>query len=334
VAGTVQGRPAFAAGTADLAVAKTLIRSVRRGESLIFTCALDVAPPWFVDSLVAAGVRGVTFGAPHPLHGKTGLQEALLKAGVSCVFSELCPEFWRLNEARAFAALTGRPLVVAKIATSIDGRIATRTGRSQWITGPEARGVGHETRRLSGAILVGKNTVVADNPTLTARVESAPEGPNPLRVVVSSEPDLPPRSALRDVSVAPTLLFHAVRDAAQESRLNSAGILTCCYRGVDGRVDLRALLDDLHGRGVAQVLIEGGGDLIGSFADAHLIDRLVHFRAPMLIGGAGARASVGGRGIDELSEARRGWRTTARMVGEDVELVTDFALELRAPTCE
>lgn len=334
IAGTIRGRPIFVGGNSDREVLESLVASACSGDSFILSCTPDRVPDGVTDSLVRGQIAGVTVGGRHPMGGPSGFLEELRRLEIPVTYSDMAEEFWRLNEAHAFAALAGRPLVVAKMATSIDGRIATRTGQSQWITGPEARARGHKLRRASGAILVGRNTVVADNPTLTARVAASPGGATPIRVVVTTRPSLPEGSNLRDVRDAPTIVYHGVSDPCSEEQLRSDGVSTCHCPGGEGRVDLRAVLTDLFRRGVEQVLVEGGGELIGSLTDMRLVDRLVHFRAPVLIGGVDARPCIGGRGIAELGEGRRGWRTTVRMVGDDVELTTDFALELRAPTCE
>ncbi len=332
VVGVVAGQSDYVYGSDGSAVVDGMIERASSGDRLLVTCEPELDHGPLVAKARAAEVE-VVLGTRHPrtpADSPTPEHREHLRYGPE----SLGAAFWKLNEAQAFAFRTGRPLVVAKMATSIDGRIATRTGESKWITGSEARAAGHILRRRSGAILVGRNTVVADNPTLTARIPSGPGGPNPIRAVISTRPDLPRNASLRDVASAKTTLFHSVANETSERELNSAGIETHLCSGPDGRVDLFAVLQILHQQGVTQVLVEGGGELIGSFADAGLIDRVVHFRAPLLVGGAGARPCVGGLGVDQLSSVRRGWRTEVGMAGDDVELTTDFALELRPPTCE
>jgi diaminohydroxyphosphoribosylaminopyrimidine deaminase/5-amino-6-(5-phosphoribosylamino)uracil reductase len=279
--------------------------------------------PSAASSVAGSGVARVVIGMCDP----RGVSDALQALGEQVeevtldVSLERC---WDLAAGVLVARELGRPMVVAKFATSIDGRIATRSGESRWITGPEARSRGHELRRESGAILVGTNTVALDDPELTTRIDSDPGARSPIRVVVSSRATLPLQAKIRETRVVPTLLFHSIQSQEDEAALQACGVETIFSPGPDGRVDPLRVLDLLYQRGVTRVLLEGGGGLIGTFADASLIDRVVQFQAPFLIGGDAARSCLGGLGIGPLTDSRRGCRTRATSCGADLEIVTDF----------
>ena len=274
------------------------------------------------EALQAAGVSRIIAGLVEPG------AEPPSPSGVGVTTDVLLEECWSAAAGALVAKVHARPLVTAKFATSIDGRIATRTGASKWITGSSARRRGHELRRESGAIIVGAGTVRSDNPRLTTRLEDEPGARNPLRVVLSSQPALPEGSWLLETAEAGTLVFHAETSAPGEHLLRASGVETILAPGYGGRVDPHAVLIELHRRGINRVLLEGGGDLIGTFADAGLIDQVVHFQAPLLIGGAGAKSCLAGDGVSELTQARRGIRSRAEACGTDLEITTDFLKEL------
>lgn len=214
-----------------------------------------------------------------------------------------------------------RPEVTLKLAVSLDGRIATRTGDSQWITGPEARSEARRLRGASDAILVGVGTVTADDPRLTTRVGGLSD---PVRVVADSRLRTPPHArVVREAPNPPTWLL-TTEDApdAARTRLERSGVeILTVGKTCRGRVDLERALAALGGRGVRRLLVEGGGEIAGALVDAGLVDRLVVFVAPMVIGGTDGRSAVGGRGSDRLADALRLIRFDAvRRVGDDVLL--------------
>lgn len=215
--------------------------------------------------------------------------------------------------------LTGLPLVIAKFAASLDGKIATRTGDSRWISGPESRAWTHEQRAHLDAILVGVNTILVDNPLLTARpggVEG--DAHQPLRVVVDSHGRTP---VTADILTGPAHTLIATTLLSSEdwsAELESHGAEVAVLPLADDHVDLRALLTLLGQRGCLNTLVEGGGILLGSFFDAGLVDRVEVILAPMIIGGAQAPAPVGGLGAERMAEAIHLERLTVRRLGEDI----------------
>ena len=200
-----------------------------------------------------------------------------------------------------------RPRVTLKLATSLDGRIATATGESQWITGPEARLQGHRLRAVHDAILVGVETVLHDDPELTARLPGRTVD-QPLRVVLDSRLRTPAKAK---VASANTLILTAADPrpvgGAQVRRIEAA----------EGRPTVPAVLDALAKAGVASILIEGGGQVAASFLRAGVVDRLEWFRAPILLGAEG-RPCVAALALAKLADAPKFRRLGALPAGDDL----------------
>lgn len=222
-----------------------------------------------------------------------------------------------------FAARHGRPHVVLKSAMTLDGRIATRTGESQWITGEAARAYGHRLRDRADAIVVGMGTVRADDPLLTSRV---PRGRNPVRVVLDATLSIPLDAQLvRTARDVPTIVVGATKAAnAREQALADAGVQVLRLPARRGRIAIAPLLESLFGRGINQVLVEGGAEVAGAFVDAGLVDEVRLFVAPMLFGGA-AKNAIAGEGVARLADALRLERMHVTRLGEDL-LLTAYAV--------
>jgi diaminohydroxyphosphoribosylaminopyrimidine deaminase/5-amino-6-(5-phosphoribosylamino)uracil reductase len=219
----------------------------------------------------------------------------------------------RLNEFYVKHRLTGRPFVTAKFAMSLDGKIATRTGESRWITGEEARTHGHRLRHLHDAILVGVNTVIADDPELTVRMNS--EGPRqPLRVVLDSQ--LRIRQSARVVG-ADTLIA-----TTRQGRVGAAEVLRL-PETQDGRVSLPALLDELGRRGMLSLLVEGGAEVHASFFAENLVDKVYAYVAPRLIGGKEAPGPLAGSGIEHLAGSTHLHDLDIARLGDDL-MITGY----------
>jgi diaminohydroxyphosphoribosylaminopyrimidine deaminase/5-amino-6-(5-phosphoribosylamino)uracil reductase len=278
--------------------------------------------PPCVEAIVAAGIRRVVVALRDPNTEAAGGLEALIERGIEATVlgGPEVEQARRLNRRWLRWAESGRPWVTLKAAVSLDGRIATRSGQSQWITGEAARRRSLELREEHDAILVGVGTVVADDPRLTRRL-----GLNPsqqwCRIVLDSGLRTPPGAAVVRKSPQQTLLVHTPRAEAEarQGMLDAGvGLLEVPARA-DGRVDLGVALKRLAARGMAAVLVEGGAEVHGSLVDAGLVDEVVFFVAPTLLGGP-APAAVAGQGVAELSQARR-WRfETVQRHGDDVEL--------------
>lgn len=292
-----------------------------RGATLFVTlepCSHHGRTPPCVDAIIEAGVASVTMAVmdPNPLVSGRG-EARLLDAGVSVGVGDGGDEAAELIAPHAKFIRTGTPLVTAKFAMSLDGKIATRTGDSKWITSAASRRYAHELRRRSDAIMVGIGTALADDPQLTARdADGAPLPRQPLRVIVDSAGRLPSDAAMLS-QPGDTLVAMAREDAGARARLEAAGALVFAA-GDDGRVDLAALLSELGRREVTSVLVDGGGGLLGSLFDEGLVERVVAFVAPVIIGGADALSPIGGSGAAMMADAVRLSGTRVERIEEDV----------------
>lgn len=205
-----------------------------------------------------------------------------------------------------------RPRVILKLATSLDGRIATAAGESRWITGEQARAEVHRMRAAVDAVMIGAGTARADDPSLLARTEPAPRR-QPARVVVSSRFDIPKGKLFADVTISPLIVFGA--EGADAGALQGAEIDYAPL--ADAGVDIEAVLARLAKRGIGRVLTEGGGTLAASLIAAGLVDRLEWFRAPIVLGAAG-RPAVAALTLAHLSDAPRFGRVAVRELGPDL----------------
>ena len=294
-----------------------------RGATLYSTlepcCHYGRTPPC-TDAIIAAGVGRVVYAVEDPNPRVAGEGAETLRAAGVAVEHHPTPAAAELYEGFAKHVITGLPYVVAKFAMSLDGKIATRTGDSQWITGPDARARVQRMRKELDGIMVGIGTALADDPQLTARDEKGetlPVNLQPVRVVVDSNARTP--VAARMFS-QPGRTLVAVGGNANRSRiaaLEDAGATVEAFPGTDGRVNLRALLKYLGSQGIVNLLVEGGGGVLGTMLDARLIDKFHVFLGPVLIGGAGARSPIEGDGAALMADAWRLEMTSMEPIGED-----------------
>ncbi len=265
-------------------------------------------------AVLEAGVRRVFVGSsdPNPLVNGRGV-ERLRRAGVEVVSGVLGAECDALNAHWFRFIRDRRPYVTLKAAVTLDGRIATRTGDARWVTGEEARRRVHRLRDRVDAVLVGAGTALADDPRLTTRLPGG-GGHDPVRVVLDTGLSLPARLALFHArSAAPTVVAHA---SARTRRLGPGVELLRCRRGRGG-VDLRDLLAKLAARGVTHLLVEGGARVHARFLAEGLVDRVVVFVAPKLVGGDGVPL-LAGPGPARMADAVRLDEVTVERVGDDV----------------
>ena len=204
--------------------------------------------------------------------------------------------------------------VTLKLATSLDGRIATASGESRWITGPAAREAVHALRADHDAVLVGVETALADDPELIVRLPDY-SGKQPARVVLDSQLRLPTESKLaKTARETPT---YVVTISDSNNRLTDAGVKVLQVKAVGERPDLQASLDALEAEGIESVLVEGGGQVAASFLRCELVDAIEWFRAPIVLGGEG-RPAVGALALTALADAPRFARTALDVIGDDI----------------
>ncbi len=282
-------------------------------------CHWGRTPPC-TDALIAAGIRRVVVALEDPDPRVAGDGVRRLRAAGLHVETGFCASEAEEINAGFFCRLrNGRPLVTLKLATSLDGRIATRRGESQWISGPPARERAHALRAAHDAIMVGTGTALADDPQLTCRLPGLANR-SPVRVVVDRHLRIPPTMRLiSDARAVPTwVLTLPSADPERRRAFRSAGATVIdTDPGPDGNGSLAAALAALGERGITRLLVEGGGRLAAAFARAGLIDRLVWVHAPMLIGGDGFPA-IAEFGLEVLAEAPNFERLSTETVGDDV----------------
>ena len=299
-----------------------------QGASMYVTlepCAHVGRTPPCTAAIIEAGIARVivAYGDPDPQVAGRGLEQ-LRHAGIDVSLGDGTVEAAAHYEAYAHHRRTGRPFVTAKFAASLDGRIASTSGDSRWISGPQTLRWAHQNRPLFDAMLVGVETIIVDDPQLTARPESwRGPVPQPLRVVLDSRGRTPPDSrVLEDTESSRTLI--ATTDAAPEDwrealRLRAVDVAVFPVdEAHDARVSLSALLEYLgRERGVVSLLVEGGGEVLGSFFDQRLINKVTAVVAPMIIGGD-AQTAVRGRGAERMRDVLRLNGMTVERLGDDM----------------
>lgn len=265
--------------------------------------------PSCADAVIESGLYRVVIAMedPDPRVRGAGVR-ALESAGVRTEVGLHEDRARRVNEFYVKHRLTARPFVTAKFGMSLDGKIATRGGESRWITGEESRRHAHRLRHQHDAILVGINTVVADDPELTARLDGE-DLRQPLRVVLDSR--LRIRQSARVVG-ANTLIA-----TTRPGRVGLAEVVELPATG-DGRVSLEHLLDELGKRNVISLLVEGGGEVHAAMFERHLVDKLYAYVAPKLIGGREAPGPLGGMGIERLVDATQLRELDMTRLGDDL----------------
>ena len=312
-----------------------------RGAVLFVTlepCSHYGRTPPCTDAVIAAGVKSVHAALidPSPWVDGGGIR-ALEAAGIETVVGERAAEAQHLNEAYFKWVRTGFPFVTLKYAMTADGKSATRTGSSFWISGLEARRHVARLRSTVDAVLVGIGTVLADDPQLTARPGELGEpdlepAHQPLRVVMDSQARLPLHAKLASGGLPGTTLVCATDRAPSERlrRLEEQGVETLIVAQEAGRVDVCAAMRTLGERGFTSVLAECGGSLAASLIGAGAVDKVLAFVAPKIAGGQGAPTPVGGDGVERMSEAMQLRDPSWTVLGQDV-LLTAYVGALGPP---
>ena len=292
-----------------------------RGSTLYINlepCSHHGKTPPCAPALIEAGVKRVVVGMedPNPLVKGRGL-EMLRAAGLDVevgVFEEACQ---KLNEAFCKYILVKEPFIILKIASTLDGKIATRDGQSKWITGEASRRFVHRLRNQVDGLLVGIGTILKDDPLLTARIRG---GRDPYRIVLDSRLRISEKAKIIDQSPEKTIL--ATTELAPKGKMESLekrGVRVLILDSMQGRVNLKSLLTRLGEMGMMSLLVEGGSEVNGSFLNEGLIDKIFLFLSPRFLGGQ-ALGIFGGRGTEKLEEALSLNQLKIKKVGEDILL--------------
>ncbi|MCJ7490839.1 MAG: bifunctional diaminohydroxyphosphoribosylaminopyrimidine deaminase/5-amino-6-(5-phosphoribosylamino)uracil reductase RibD, partial [Dehalococcoidia bacterium] len=299
-----------------------------RGSTLYVTlepCRHFGRTPPCTKAIIDAGIREVRFSHEDPdPHGRGQAARELREAGIDVHAGEGEAEARRINEAYIKQRLTGLPFVIAKWAMSLDGKIAATSGDSRWVSGPETREWSHRLRTQIDAIMVGVRTILVDDPQLTARPGGAvptgrqvDSGRQPLRIVADSRGRMPVTARVLDGPGRALLATTEASSAVWRKQMTEAGAEVLVLPDVEGRVDVAALLRVLGERQTLSLLVEGGGELLGSFFDCGLVDKMHAVIAPLVIGGRDAPAAVAGRGVERMAEALRLRDVVVDRLGED-----------------
>jgi diaminohydroxyphosphoribosylaminopyrimidine deaminase/5-amino-6-(5-phosphoribosylamino)uracil reductase len=282
-------------------------------------CHTNKRTPPCTNAIIEAGIKRVVVAMidPNPEVSGNGI-ETLRKAGITVDVGIMDSEAQKLNEVFIKYIKTRLPFVILKVAQSLDGKIATAKYESKWITGEVARGYVQKLRHQYDAILVGINTVLIDNPSLTARVEN---GKDPIRVIVDSTLKIPiDAKVLTQQSAAQTIIAtteHADKERIKALHKRNASVLTV-NKGENGGVDLRELMVELGRREITSVLIEGGSRINASAFQSNIVDKVVFFIAPMIMGGQDSLSTVGGPSPSALRHALKLTDMTVTKAGDDL----------------
>nr|WP_207753601.1 bifunctional diaminohydroxyphosphoribosylaminopyrimidine deaminase/5-amino-6-(5-phosphoribosylamino)uracil reductase RibD [Clostridium paridis] len=274
--------------------------------------------PPCVDALIRNKVARVVIGQkdPNPLVAGKSISK-LLEHGIEVEVGILEEECKKLNEVFNKFIVTKEPFIVLKSAISLDGKIATHTGESKWITGKEAREEVQELRNSLSGIMVGVDTVIMDNPLLTCRI---PNGRNPKRIIVDSNLRIPLDSKVLEVNEDSHCIIATTQKAPKEKVdiLRNSGVEVIILPENDGKVSLKNLVVELGRKNIDGILLEGGGTLNYSALKEGIIDKVQYYISPKIIGGKDAKTSVEGDGVNRIEECFRLNEVTTKVIGEDI----------------
>jgi diaminohydroxyphosphoribosylaminopyrimidine deaminase / 5-amino-6-(5-phosphoribosylamino)uracil reductase len=290
-------------------------------------CCHHGRTPPCTDAIVDAGITRVVVASDDPSPKASGRGLGILRdegVEVEVLDGEVGHAARLLNQPFRKHARTGRPLVLLKAAMTLDGKVATRTGDSQWISGEASRARAHRWRAESDAVAVGIGTALADDPMLTARVEGV--GRQPSRVVFDSEARLPLESALVQSAGETPVLLLCSRAAARTrtEALEAAGVEPIVVSGGNEQARVDSALQELGSRGIQSLLLEGGPHLAGAFLEAGEVDEARVFVAPLLAGGRAARTAVEGEGVAQIAGAAHAESVEVDRIEDDVVITARF----------
>lgn len=259
--------------------------------------------PPCTDAVIKSGIRKVVIGMrdPNPVNNGAGIKK-LKRNGIKIVAGVLEKEAMGINRPFIKFITKKMPYVTVKLAETLDGKIATRTGDSKWISSEESRRYVHGLRGAVDAVMVGVNTVLRDDPTLLSVLSVSKQ---PARVIVDSTLKTPASSKIF-ATLGRSDIIMAATDRAPSGRIKSfrdLGVEVIITKSKDGKVDLKTLLKGLARRDIVNILVEGGGELAASLAERRLVDRFLFFIAPKIAGGREAVGAIGGIGISRMKDA-------------------------------
>jgi diaminohydroxyphosphoribosylaminopyrimidine deaminase / 5-amino-6-(5-phosphoribosylamino)uracil reductase len=291
-----------------------------RGATMYVTlepCCHHGRTPPCTDAIIASGITAVNMAILDPNPIVSGNGKAALEAnGITTRVGENEEEAQEMVEAYSKFITSKKPFVTAKFAMSLDGKIATKKYDSKWISNDWSRRYVHQVRSESDAVMVGVNTVLRDDPQLTARLGE--DVPQPLRIIVDSRGQTSPTANALQQSGRTLIATTTAIEMSRANEYTNAGVEVVSLKSEGGQVDLVELMKVLGRKEITSILVEGGGSLLGSLFDLGLVDKVIAFVAPMIIGGKEAVTPVGGQGVDVVTQAFRLNRIKTEQFGDDI----------------
>jgi len=286
-------------------------------------CCHEGRTPPCTDAIIKAGISKVHVAMidPNPLVNGKGIQQ-LREAGIEVIVGDHEAKARAVNEGYVKHITTGFPFVIAKFAMSMDGKIATRSGDSKWISSEETREYVHRIRRAIDAIMVGANTIITDNPKLTARGtdKGGRTKSQPLRVIIDGKGRTPANAQIFKEPGKTLITVAKPLDAKKLADYEKAGAEVLQFHSKDQVIDLVQVMETLGKRNITGIMVEGGSTLFGSLFDQGMIDKVLVCISPIIIGGDEAKTAVGGKGVNLISEALRLQNVRIDSIGEDILL--------------
>lgn len=275
------------------------------------------------DEIIKSGIKKVVIGTkdPNPLVNGKGIKE-LRRHGIEVEVGVMEDEARELNEAFIKSIRTGIPFVTMKSAMSLDGKIATSSGKSKWITGEESRKFVQELRRDTDGIMVGIGTILKDNPRLSLRIKGRKENP-PAKIIVDTQLKIPLSAKIFFTKPKAKVIIGSTFKVNKRKieNLKKIGAEVILAEKNNGKVDLRKLMRELYKRGIMSILLEGGSELNASAIKERIVDKVFYFYSPILIGGKDTKGMIGGSGIRMIKDAEKIDIKEVKRIGKDVLVV-------------
>ncbi len=299
-------------------------KELAKGATLYVTlepCSHYGKTPPCTEAILKAGVKKVVVAMedPNPLVAGNGL-EILRQHNIEVVSGVLEKEAKALNEVFIKYITTKIPFVAVKVATTLDGKIATYTGSSKWITGSQSREYVHYLRHKYDAILVGINTVLKDNPSLNCRLEGK-ETKDPVRVVLDTHLKIPLDAKIINSAASPLIIFTASDNQQKINELIKNGVEVIKEKGKT-KININFVLKKLGEKNITSILVEGGSEVLWSFFEQNLVDKFYKFMAPKIIGGKNSFSIIGGEGMANIEDAIKMKWEQIKMIGDDILIIS------------